>query len=111
MSKSCLSVDQDAIVRNLIYLELGYITLEEATQYEHELSAISALNEAIETIGTALRTADPPAHWHQLYPVVSDAAALLSSQIAPLIDLNAEREAEYQSEEAPTATPLAIASY
>ena len=34
--------DLDAIARNLSYLDLGHITREESTAYEHELSAIAA---------------------------------------------------------------------
>ena len=101
--------DQDAIARNLIYLDIGHITLEEATPYEYELSVIASLNEAIETINSVLRTPDPPDFWRDLYPTLSDAAALLSSRIAPLIDTNAEREAENQRETAPTTQPLEIA--
>ena len=102
--------DRDAIARNLIYLDLDHITPEEATPYEHELSAIASLNEAIDTINSALRTVDPPNLWHELHPTISDAAALLSSRIAPLIDTNAEREAEHQLKAAPAMQPLALTS-
>ena len=110
MSFTSSNPDLDAITRNLVYLNLGHITLEEATAYKHELSAIASLNEAIETIGIALRTADPPDHWHRIYADVSSAAALLSSAITPLIDLNAEREAEYQLEEAQAEEKLGTKS-
>ena len=34
--------NQDAIARNLSYLDLGHITREESTAYEQELSAIAS---------------------------------------------------------------------
>ena len=71
--------DLDAIARNLTALDLAHLTPEEAADYEQELSAIAALNEALETVTQVLHTADPPPMWHQLYPLLSDAAALLSS--------------------------------
>lgn len=83
--------DLEGIVRNLIALDLAHITPEEFTAYELELSAIASLNEALETAALVLHTADPPLMWQRLYPLLSDAAALLSSQLSPLLDLNAER--------------------
>lgn len=84
------SPDLDAIARNLNYLDLAHLTPEEAADYEHELSAIASLNEALETAAIALKGPNPE-FWQQLQPIISDAAALLSSQLAPLIDLNGER--------------------
>ena len=83
--------DLDAITRNLIALDLAHIDPEEAPSYEHELSVIASLNEALETIGEALNRTDSPHLWQRLQPLLSDAAALLASQIAPLLALNAER--------------------
>ena len=83
--------DLDTIARNLIALDLAHIEPKEATPYEHELSIIAALNEALETIGEALNRTDSPHLWQRLQPMLSDAAALLASQIAPLLALNAER--------------------
>ena len=99
--------DLDAITRNLIALDLAHLTPEESTAYEHELSVIASLNEALETATAALRTTDPPPMWHQLYPLLSDAAALLSSQLAPLIDTNAERS--FPVTERPVERPLVLA--
>jgi hypothetical protein len=108
--------DLDAIARNLIALDLAHVSPEESTAYEHELSAIplegfaiAALNEALETAASVLRTADPPECWQRLYPLLSDAAALLSSQLAPLLDLNAERS--FQITERPIERPLALAAH
>jgi hypothetical protein len=101
--------DLDAIARNLIALDLAHITPEESTAYEHELSAITSLNEALETASLVLRTADPPECWHRLYPMLSDAAALLSSQLAPLLDLNVERS--FPITERPIERPLALAAH
>lgn len=97
--------DQDAIARNLVYLDLGHIEITEAIPHEHALSVIAALNEALEATRAALHTSDPSDFWHQLFPTLSDASALLHSEIAPLIDLNAERAAEEQS---PTPVPLSL---
>ncbi|MEN8444257.1 MAG: hypothetical protein ABG776_04500 [Cyanobacteria bacterium J06555_13] len=82
--------DLDAIARNLAYLDLAHLTPEESTAFEHELSAIASVNEALETTTEALK-GNSPQFWQQLYPMISDAAALLSSQLAPLLDTNAER--------------------
>jgi hypothetical protein len=101
--------DLDAIARNLIALDLAHITPEESAAYEHELSAIASLNEALETAASVLRTADPPECWHRLYPLLSDAAALLLSQLAPLLDTNAERS--FQITERPVERPLALAAH
>jgi hypothetical protein len=98
--------DLDAIARNLIALDLAHVTPEESAVYEHELSAIASLHEALETAASVIRTADPPECWHQLYPVISNAAALLSSQLAPLLDLNAERS--FPITERPVERPLAL---
>ena len=98
--------DLDAIARNLIALDLAHLSPEEAATYEHELSAIASLNEALETATQALRTADPPSMWHQLYPLLSDAAALLTSQLAPLLSTNAERS--FPITERPIERPLAL---
>ncbi|MEL6940290.1 MAG: hypothetical protein AAFO84_13970 [Cyanobacteria bacterium J06598_1] len=99
--------DLDGITRNLSYLDLAHLTPEESTDYEHELSAIASLNDALETATIALQGPDPT-FWHQLYPLLSDAAALLSSQLAPLIDLNAERS--FPMSEHPVEKPLALAA-
>ncbi len=101
--------DLDAIARNLIALDLAHLTPEECADYEHELSAIAALNEALETTATALRTPNTPSLWQQLYPMLSDAAALLSSQLAPLLDTNAERS--FPITERPVERPLALAAH
>ncbi|MGB3294765.1 MAG: hypothetical protein WBB01_17410 [Phormidesmis sp.] len=101
--------DLDAIARNLTYLDLAHLTPEEATAYEHELSVIASLNEALETASTVLRIADPPECWQRLYQMLSDATALLSSQLAPLLDLNAERS--FSISERPVERPLAITTH
>jgi hypothetical protein len=104
-----ISPDLDAIARKLSALDLAFLTPEEPVVYEHELSAIASLNEALETTASVLRTADPPKCWHRLYPMLSDAAALLSSQLAPLLDLNAERS--FEITERPIERPLALAAH
>ena len=103
-----LGSDLDAIARNLSYLDLAHLTPEEAAAYEQELSAIAALNEALETATEALRSQQPQ-FWQQLYPLLSDAAALLSSQLAPLLDLNAERS--FPMTEQPVERPLALSRH
>jgi hypothetical protein len=100
--------DLDGIARNLIALDLAHLSPEESAAYEHELSAITSLNDALETTISVLRIADPPECWHRLYPLLCDAAALLSSQLAPLLDTNAERAYDLQLTPTPTAPPLAI---
>jgi hypothetical protein len=100
--------DLDGIARNLIALDLAHLSPEESADYEHELSVIAALNEALETAASVLRTADPPECWQRLYPLLSDAAALLSSQLAPLLDTNAERS--LQITERPVERSLALAA-
>ena len=106
---SCsLPSDLDAIARNLIALDLAHLSPEESAQYEHELSVLAALNEALEAATTTLKTADPPEFWRQLYPRLSDAAALVSSQIAPLLDLNAERS--FELSERQVSRPLALSA-
>ena len=97
--------DLDAIARNLSYLDLAHLTPEESAAYEHELSAIAALNEALETATAALQ-GNHHQFWQQLYPMLSDAAALLSSQLAPLLDRNAERS--FPMTERPVEKPLAL---
>ena len=97
--------DLDAIARNLSYLDLAHLTPEESTAYEHELSVIAALNEGLETATEAIQ-GNHPQFWQQLYPMLSDAAALLSSQLAPLLDLNAERS--FPVTERPVERPLAL---
>ena len=97
--------DLDAIARNLSYLDLAYLTPEESTAYEHELSVLAALNEALETATEALQGKQPQ-FWQQLYPLLSNAAALLSSQLAPLLDLNAERS--FPMTEQPVERRLAL---
>ena len=99
--------DLDGIARNLSYLDLAHLTPEESTAYEHELSVIAALNEALETATAALQ-GNSPQFWQQLYPMLSDAATLLSSQLAPLLDLNAERS--FPMTEQPVERPLALAA-
>jgi len=101
-------VDLDAIARNLITLDLAHLNPEDATQYEHELSVLAALNEALETSATALKAADPSDFWQQIYPLLSEVAALVSSQIAPLLVLNAERS--FEISDSPVPQPLAIAT-
>ena len=100
--------DLDAIARNLIALDLAHLNPEDAAQYEHELSVLAALNEALETSATALRAADPSDFWRQLHPLLSEVAALVSSQVAPLLDLNAERS--FEISDRPASQPLAIAT-
>ena len=77
--------DLDAIARNLSYLDLAHLTPEESTAHEHELSVLASLNDALETATAALQ-GNNPQFWQQLHPLLSDAAALLSSQLAPLLD-------------------------
>ena len=48
-----LQPDLDAIARNLTALELAHLTPEEAADYEHELSVIASLNEALEITTTS----------------------------------------------------------
>ena len=100
--------DLDAIARNLSYLDLAHLTPEESIAYEHELSVIASLNEALETATEALQ-GNSPQFWQQLYPMLSNAAALLSSQLAPLLDLNAERS--FPVTEQPVEKPLALAAH
>mgnify|MGYP001792349446 CR=1 FL=1 len=102
--------DLDAIARNLIALDLAHLTPEEAADYELELSAIASLNEALEISAAALKMPNHPKVWPQLYSILSDAAALLSSQLAPLLDLNAERSTDLQFPETPVECPLAFAN-
>ena len=104
-----VSPDLDAIARNLTALDLAHLTPEECADYELELSAITALNEALESAAAALETAHRPQLWQRLYPLISDAAALLSSQLAPLLDCNAERS--LQMAEQPAEPPLALAAH
>ena len=99
--------DLDAIARNLTALDLAHLTPEECADYEHELSAIASLNEALETATEALK-GNSPEFWHRLYPMLSDAAALLSSQLAPLLDRNAERS--FSITDRPVERPLALAA-
>ncbi|MEL6554876.1 MAG: hypothetical protein AAFQ63_15635 [Cyanobacteria bacterium J06621_11] len=100
--------DLDEITRNLIALDLAHLAPEEATEYEHELSAIASLNEALEITTTALHVQSPE-FWQQLHPLISDAAALLTSQLAPLLDRNAERS--FLISEQPIERPLAFATH
>ena len=100
--------DLDAIARNLIALDLAHISPEESAAYEHELSAIASLNEALETATEALQ-GNRPQFWQRLYPILSDAAALLLSQLAPLLDLNAERS--FPITDRPVERPLALATH
>ena len=88
------SPDLDAIARNLIALDLAHLSPEEAAPYEHELSVIAALNEALESASQALTLTKSSDFWQRLHPMLSDAAALLSSRLAPILDLNAERHTE-----------------
>ena len=101
--------DLDAIARNLTALDLAHLDPEECAEYEHELSVIASLNEALETAALAMRTAAPPPVWQRLYPLLSDAAALLSSQLAPLLDRNAERS--FSISEHSAERPLALAAH
>ena len=102
------SSDLDAIARNLSALDLAHLAPEEAAAYEHELSAVAALNDALTTTDLALKLAKSPLFWQRLHPMLSDAAALLSSQIAPLLDLNAERH--FELSETPAEPPLIFAA-
>ena len=102
------SPNLDAITRNLSALDLAHLDPEEAAAYERELSAIAALNDALETTDLALKLAKSPLFWQRLYPMLSDAAALLSSQMAPLLDLNAERH--FELSETPAEPPLIFAA-
>ena len=104
-----LGSDLDAIARNLTALDLAHLTPEEAADYEQELSAIASLNEALEITADVLRTVNPPECWQRLYPLLSDAAALLASQLAPLLDTNAERS--FPISERPVERPLALAAH
>ena len=101
--------DLDRIARNLTYLDLAHVTPEESTAYEHELSAIDAFYFSLESTTEALKVSPLPHLWQQLHPMLSDAAALLSSQIAPLLDLNAERS--FPMSEQAVEKPLALASH
>ena len=103
--------DLDAIARNLTALDLAHLTTEEAADYELELSAIASLNETLEIAAAALKMPTHPKVWPQLYPILSDAASLLSSQLAPLLDLNAERSTDLQFPEMPVERPLAFANH
>ncbi len=109
MSFNSPSPDLDGIARNLSYLDLAYVTPAESAAYEHELSVIASLNEALETATLAIRTPGSSPLWYRLYPMLSDAAALLTSQIAPLLDLNAERS--FPITERPVELPLVLAAH
>lgn len=103
--------DLDAIARNLAYLDLAHLNPEESAQYERELSVLAALNEALESSAATLKTSEPPDEfWQQLHVLLSDAAALVSSQIAPLLDLNAERSYEPSDCLAPQPQRLTLAA-
>ena len=99
--------DLDAIARNLIAIDLAYLSPEEATPYEYELSVIAALNEALENATLALKLTESPDFWQRFYPMLSDAAALLNTQLAPLLDLNAERHTEMSE----TSTKSQLTTY
>ena len=101
------SSDIDAIARNLIALDLAYLSPEEAVPYEHELSVIAALHEALESTNHALTLTESSDFWQQLQPMLSDAAAPLSSQLAPIFNLNAERHTAMSV--APTEPQLVLA--
>ena len=101
--------DLDSIARNLKALDLAHLTPEEAADYEQELSAIASLNEALDITADVLRTAHPPDCWQCLLPMLSDAAALLTSQLAPLLDTNAERS--FPMTERPVERPLALTAH
>ncbi len=101
--------DLDGIARNLSYLDLAHLTPKESAAYEHELSAIASLNEALETASLAMHASGSSPIWHRLYPMLSDAAALLTSQIAPLLDLNAERS--FPITDRPVERPLVLAAH
>ncbi|MFK8184531.1 MAG: hypothetical protein AB8B99_14250 [Phormidesmis sp.] len=101
------TTDLDAIARNLIALDLAHLSPEEAAPYEHELSIITALNDAIETATHALTITESSDFWQRLHPILSNAAALLTSQTAPLITLNAERHLETTGQTLkPSPTPI-----
>ena len=101
MHSSYISPDLDAIARNLTALDLAHLTPEEAADYEQELSAIASLNEALDITADVLRTAHPPDCWQRLLPMLSDAAALLTSQLAPLLDTSTPNAA-FLSQSAPS---------
>ena len=109
MHSSYASPDLDAIARNLTALDLAHLTPEEAADYEQELSAIASLNEALEITADVLRTVNPSECWQRLHPLLSDAAALLTSQLAPLLDTNSERS--FPISERPVERPLALAAH
>ena len=101
--------DLDAIARNLIALDLAHLSPKEAAPYEHELSVIAALNEALESANQALTRTESSDFWQRLHPMLSDAAALLSSRLALLLDLNAERHTKIS--EAASRPPLALTAH
>lgn len=85
-------LDLDAIARNLTYLDLAHLSPAEATDYEHELSAIAALNDALETAVLALSvhlprspTALHPRNCHQPFASDSASTAHQPSSIAPFL--------------------------
>ena len=106
-----MSPDLDVIARNLAAIDIAHLTPEEAADYELELSAIASLNEVLEITAAALKMPNHPKIWPQLHPILSDAAALLCSQLAPLLDLNAERSTDFQLSEMPAKRSLAFANH
>ncbi|MEM9906625.1 MAG: hypothetical protein AAF921_16530 [Cyanobacteria bacterium P01_D01_bin.44] len=88
--------DLDAITRNLIALDLAYVGPKEASIWEAELSALAGLNEIIEICTEACRNPEAAKFWQQVHTSLSDTAALLSSRLAPLLDLNGERVDHHQ---------------
>ena len=104
-----LYTDLDAIARNLTALDLAHLTPEEAADYEQELCVIASLNEALEITADVLRTVNPSECWQRLHPLLSDAAALLTSQLAPLLDTNAERS--FPTSERPAESLLALTAH
>ncbi|MEM9906905.1 MAG: hypothetical protein AAF921_17945 [Cyanobacteria bacterium P01_D01_bin.44] len=83
--------DLDAIACNLIALDLAYIGPQESSCWEAELSALVGLNEVIEVCAEACRSPEVAEFWQRVHITLSDTAALLSSRLALLIDLNGER--------------------
>ena len=90
------SPDLDAITRNLIALDLDYIDPKEASPVATELSALAGLNEVLEISAEACHTAKADDVWQRVHTSLSDTTALLSSRLAPLLDLNGERADQQQ---------------
>ena len=108
MHKQC-PPDLDAIARNLTALDLAHLTPEEVADCELELSVVASLNEVLDIAVDILRTPTPPEYWQRLYPLASEAAALLASQLSPLLDINAERS--FPIADRPIERPFALSAH